>query len=394
MNKFEDFRMHVPAARRQTYLSTASTGLIPDFVYEAVNRYQENRYQKGGNSNWLCSGQVVESWEMMEWSKAALARMIGTEKENIVFGQNSTHVYTLFTGGLEFAPGDNIILPEGGWMGIRYASQIRQSDGLKIRYAKPHDGKIEPEDIFALCDERTKAVCVPLVEPETGFLMDVTAIGNYCQARGIWLAVDGVQGLGILPVNVEKMNIDFLTGNDYKWLMNYGGTGYGYISPALQEALKQRTAGWMGNDFSKGSESLNLKKTAGRFEMGFPAVSSIYGVGLVAEKYCELGGSDIQAHVFGLIKRLKEGLSEIDGVRMLYEFPEKNQSAITVLLFEANTGITNEMLERENIIATLKPYGNEGRLTMRISLHYYNNQDDVERLLEVIGSKGSSSRAG
>lgn len=390
MNKFETFRRQVPAVHGQVYLETGATGLIPDFVHDAVRQYQEDRYLKGGNSLWECGGdKSLSSWDMIDWSRESIAEMIGTVKENIVFGLNSSQIYTLFSSGMEFNAGDNIILPEGGWMGNRYAWQIREKEGLELRYAKPHEGKLEPEDIFALCDQRTKAVCLPLVEPETGFAIDAGKIGAYCWSKGIWFALDGVQGLGVLPVDVEKMKIDLLTGNDYKWMMNYGGTGYGYISPALRGALDQRAASWMGCDFRQGDERLLLKEGAGRFEFGFPTVSSIYGVGLVARKYTQMGGQDIRDYIFGLTEELHEGLGNIEGVRSLYDFPRKNWSGITILLFEPDTGLTNEKLAAANIAATLKPFDNEGRQTMRVCFHYYNNLEDVHRLLEVIGKKGA-----
>lgn len=392
MNKFEQFRMAVPAAEKQTYLDTCSTGLIPDFVYEAVARYQEDRYQQGGDSIWRYDdGEVLGTLDMMARSKRAIAQMIGADGENIVFGQNASQIYSLFSGGMYFEPGDNVVLPEGGWIANRFAWQRREEEGLRIRYAKPSSGILTPEEIFACCDARTRAVCIPLVEPSTGFAADAETIGAFCREHDIWFAVDGVQALGVLPVDVKAMHIDFLAGNDYKWMMNYCGTGYGYISPQLQASLIQRAAGWMSDDerFNTAKETLRLRADAGRFELGFPTVSGIQGIGLVAEKYNELGGTSVRDYIFGLLDYLEEKLAEAKGVRLYFDFPKKNRSAIAVLLFEAGTALTNEKLKEAGVCASLRPLGSDGRQTMRLSFHYYNNRKDVDRLIEVINGKGT-----
>lgn len=388
-DKFAEFRTHVPVLAHTTYLDTSSTGLIPDFVHDGVARYQEDRYLRGGDSIWqLLGGQTGGTIAMMDWAKSQIGQMIGAEKENIVFGNNSSHIYTLLTTGMEFAPGDNVVLVENSWIANRFAWQIRQQDGLEIRYVKAKDGVVLPEDLFALCDARTKAICISLVESFTGFRLDAAAIGAFCKEKGMIFAVDGVQALGVMPVDVKVMGIDFLIGNDYKWMMNYCGTGYGYISPALQKNLKQRGAGWMSDDtrFDTSKQVLRLREDAGRFELGFPTVSGIYGLGLAAENYLKMGASDIAAYVLGLTAYLREQAARAKGVRPAYDFAGENLSSVTVLHLDEATGVTNEMLQAKGIGASVKPAaGMPGCLEMRVSLHYYNNKEDINRLMDVIG---------
>jgi len=381
--KFAEFRKHVPGACRRAYFDTSTTGLIPDFVFDAVSRYQRDRYFEMGDTVWHYSdGSCLGTLDMMERAKRALAKMIGGRAENIVFGQNSSQLYTILTGGLEFKPGDNVILPEGGWMANRFAWQIREQDGLRLRYVTPKDGMILAEDVIAACDSRTRVIAMPLVEPFTGFRIDAELIGAFCRERGIWFAVDGVQALGVLPVDVEQMGIDFLVGNDYKWMMNFCGTGYGYISPKLQDELKQITAGWLSDNerFNTKKQTLCLREDAGRFELGFPTVSGIQGVGLAAENYNRMGREDIADYVQGLVNLLLTQIETIDGVEPAYNFPEENRSAIVVLRIDPELGITDRVFEDEGIYApiTLEEDGVHQRI--RICLHYYNNEEDVERL--------------
>lgn len=391
IEKFREFRKHVPAAQSQAYFETAATGLIPDFVYQAVKQYQDSRYFCGGDSVWIYEdGQSLTTLEMMERSKAALAEMVRCRKENLIFGQNSSQLYALFTGTMDFEPGDNVVLPDGGWMSNRFAWQIREKDGLELRYAPTEEGVLTPEAVIALCDERTRAVAVTYVESSTGFRLDIETLGRFCRERDIWLVADGVQALGVLPVDVQRDGVDFLVGNDYKWMMNYCGTGYAYISPRLLPRLRQRTAGWMSDDqrFNTEKPVLRLREDAGRFELGFPTVSGICGIGLVAEQYNRLGREDIEAYVLGLMEDLSDQIGNLDGVEMLHHYEKKNRSAIADIVLSQRIGLTDEELQKRGVFAHVRPFGDDGKQLMRVSLHYYNNKEDVDRLIGAISRKG------
>lgn len=389
-DKFSEFRTHVPVLSHTAYFDTSSTGLIPDFVHDGVARYQEDRYLKGGDSSWLLpDGIQTGTLGMMDWTKTQIGKMIGAEKENIVFGNNSSHIYTIFTSGMAFEPGDNVVLVEDSFIANRFAWQVRARDGLELRFAKKKDGMFMPEDIFSLCDERTRAVCISMVESFSGFRADAAAIGKFCREKGIWFVVDGVQALGVLPVNVKTMQIDFLVGNDYKWMMNYCGTGYGYISPKLQKELKQLCAGWLSDDerFNTRKKILCLRSDAGRFELGFPTVSGIYGLGLAAVKYLEMGADEIAAYVCRLGGYLRQRVSETDGVSFAYHFEKENQSAIHMLHIDEKAGVTSEKLKNAGIGASINPVRDTDLLEMRVALHYYNNMEDINRLMDVINTK-------
>ena len=97
------------------------------------------------------------------------------------------------------------------------------------------------------------------------------------------LAVDAVQALGVLNVDVARSHIDFLVGNDYKWMMNFCGTGYAYVSHKVRDMVKHWGAGWMSDTdrFDTRKEHISLRDDAGRFEIGHQNTGGIYGLGLI-----------------------------------------------------------------------------------------------------------------
>jgi cysteine desulfurase / selenocysteine lyase len=114
-NKRERF----PIIKNYAYFKTASTGLIPDYVYEGVKKYQDDRYRVGGDSDWNGKGTLA----MMADSKMLLSQMIHCLPDDIAFGLNSSHLFTLFSEGIPWQPGDNVILSNHAWISTRFTWQ-------------------------------------------------------------------------------------------------------------------------------------------------------------------------------------------------------------------------------------------------------------------------------
>lgn len=381
------FRNHVPVTKKWAYLETASTGLIPDFVHDGVRRYEEARYRRGGNSVWQFEEDEVETLEMIERSKEAIAQMIHGTKEEIAFGQSSTQLFTLVTEGIDYGQKDNVITIDKGWIGNRYAWQKKEDEGLEVRYVTPRDGVVRVEDIIAYCDENTRAITVNLVENTTGFLIDINRLGAFCRKHDILLFVDAVQALGVLQVDVKKSHIDFLVGNDYKWMMNYCGTGYAYISPKVQRRIRHWGAGWMSDTdrFCTEKLRLNLRRDAGRFEIGYPHADGIYGLGLAAKQYELLGGEAIQQYTVGLADYFRQRVDEIEGLFLTYHFSRENLCQIVSVSVDESVAVDNGDFEKARVFAHLQERtGKPRKREIRVGFHYYNNKEDIERFFAVI----------
>jgi cysteine desulfurase / selenocysteine lyase len=376
-------RERFPIIKKYAYFETASTGLIPDYVYEGVKKYQDDRYLVGGDSDWNGKGTLA----MMADSKALLAEMINCSPDDIAFGLNSSHLFTLFSEGIQWKPGDNVILSDNAWISTRFTWQTHEPDGLELRYAQTNKGAVTPEQIMVLADDRTRVIALSLVESSTGFRQDLDPIGAFCRERGIYLAVDGVQALGVLPVDVKKMKIDFLVGNDYKWMMHYCGIGFAYVSPALRGVLRQWGAGWMSDAerFNATKQHLTLRDDAGRYELGYPNAPGIYALGMVASHYLALGKETVEDYVLDLMDYLDTEIGKIPGAGIWARYERKNQSSIAVILLSNALKVTSEKLLANGVFAHTRDgtaYGADSAI--RVSLHYYNNHSDIDRLVAVI----------
>ncbi len=381
-DKFAIERKKFPVLREQAYLETSGTGLVPDYVYDGIKHYQDGRYLVGGDADWGGYGTV----KMLSDSRMALAGMLGCSKDDIAFGSNSSQMMCLFIDGIDLKAGDNVIMSEQVFFGQIYGWHYARQKGVEIKYVKPDHGMVTLDMIKAVADKNTRVVSLDLVENSTGYLISAEEIGKWCRENGIWFITDAAQGAGAVKIDVGRMNIDFLAGSDYKWMMNYGGTGYAYISPKARKALKKTSAGWM-SEVSIFSEKLppDISRTATRFEYGYPNVSGIYGIGKVAERYMELGKDDIHRYILSLNHYLEEKVRDIDGVTFWSDFPEENRSGIMILVLDDTVKATNEDFVRAKVKAHISSgelYG--AKRAMRISVHYYNDTTDIDRLVEVL----------
>ena len=233
-------------------------------------------------------------------------------------------------------------------------------------------------------DARTRMICLDFVENSTGFRIDAKAIGAFCREHGICFVVDACQGTGAMPLDMYDMKIDFLANNDYKWMMNYCGTGFGFVTAELRNRLSQRTCGWMSDkDLFVEKETIELREDAARFEFGYPNVSGIYGLGLVAKRYCELGGKNIEDYILDLNAYLEARVREIPGAHFWSDYERANRSGIAVVCFDHE--IDRQKLADRQIVAPVRSGAMYGYpAAMRIGLHYYNNREDIDRLIEAL----------
>ena len=242
------------------------------------------------------------------------------------------------------------------------------------------------EQIAELIDDTTKVISLSFVESSTGFRYDLEEIGKFCREKNILLCVDGVQGVGVLPIDVKKMNIGFLVCNNYKWMMGYCGTGFAHISRDLLELVKPQGAGWMSDacryDVTK--KQLEYRSDAGRFEMGYPNVAGIYGLSLAAEKYNQLGADSIENYIMELREYLLHHVQSMTDVCPVYDFDGIHRSQIVYLDVNGRCKTLLKDMSIQNVAVEGTYSEEKDRVRLRVAIHYFNNKEDIDKLLKVI----------
>jgi selenocysteine lyase/cysteine desulfurase len=232
-----DARALFPITKKYTYLNHAAVTPHPTPVAEAMTEFIADMRDEGSAN--------VERWmQRVEEVRGLAARLIGAAAEEIAFTRNTSHGLLLVANGIDWRGGDNIITAQGEFPANVYPWVLLKRLGVETRFAPAHDGRILIDDLTRLIDSKTRLVALSFVEFDTGFRNDLAAIGQLCRERGVYLCVDGIQGLGAIPLDVSKVPIDFLSAGAPKWLMGPIGSGFFYCRCDLIDRLIPAFAGW------------------------------------------------------------------------------------------------------------------------------------------------------
>lgn len=377
-SKFERERWHYPILDRYTYLDTATTGLIPQYACDAMTEYLQNRTNLGMDID-----DYHEQWEFADDVRREIAAVIGAEgPDEIVFGQNSSTLFNIFCNGLPIKKGDNVIIYASAFPAMTYQwINLHEQMGVEIRVAETVNGEVEPEKLFALADEHTKAITVCFVDSGTGYRHDLKKIGTWCRTHHIFFGVDATQACGAMMLDVKDMCIDFLTTSTYKWLQNIQGLGFAFIDREFLQHLRQTEMGWANVADRINGEPFDmiLSKTACRFENGgLPAVG-LYGLHQTLQTYLRLGAKDIENYILDLTDYLYDKVSEIPGLSIASPHERRYRSGLVSLKFDTPVGLTERSLREAGMRAK-----SQGPDRIRIGIHYYNNKNDIDHFLKYL----------
>jgi cysteine desulfurase/selenocysteine lyase len=218
------------------------------------------------------------------------------------------------------------------------------------------------------------------VEFTNGYRNDLSGIGEYCQKHGIFFCVDGIQSIGVLPMDVKAFGIDALSADGHKWLLSPEGIGGFYISREVMEMVEPVILGWhsVKNRFDFENYDLRLSPDARRYEPG-----SLNTVGMAAfdasmELLLSLGIDRIWERVRRLTERIFEK-ARGEGYEIVSpDHPEERSGIVTFRVPGIdNAALWKALLSRK---AMCSPRGGG----LRLSPHFYNTPEEVDRMFELI----------
>lgn len=318
-----------------------------------------------------------------EHVRKAAAQLINADAGEITFTKNTTEGLGWVAGGLSWNTGDNVVTTSVEFPANMYPWLGLEAKGVQVRTVPEKNGRIPTELLIDAIDTRTRVLTVSAVQYASGYRADLATLGKVCKDKGVLFCVDAIQALGVLPVDVRAMNIDFLSADGHKWLCGPEGCGIFYINRTLIGHLKPVFAGWacMKNAQDYGNYQFEYLDDARKFDTGSYNLAGIYGLGASIEMFLEIGIDNIAAHVFMLTDRLVDGLRD-KGYHVRSSREPGEASGIVAFASDVhNHAEIQAHLENEHrIVISLR----EGRL--RASPHLYNTSEEIDQLLHVLPS--------
>src|SRR5262249_51340736 len=254
-----------------------------------------------------------------------------------------------------------------------------RSRGVEVQLVASRGPRVDLDDLRAALDGRTRLVSLSFVEYASGFRNDLDAVGGLCRERGVYFFVDAIQGLGVLPLDVRRTPVDFLSADGHKWLLGPEGAGVFYIRRDLVDLLRPISVGWNSVvgawDFS--TIDLTLKPHAGRWENGTLNVGGIAALGASLELLLEIGIEAIEKRVLELTDYLCER-ALTSGIEVFSSRLPGDRSGIVSLTVSGDVKEIVRRCRAAGIVVNQRA----GRL--RVSPHCYNTHEELDRLVEVL----------
>ena len=354
----EAIRGRFPVFREKVYVNSCSQGALSDVVRAAYEEYLDG---------WDENGAEWEHWvERSEAARGAFARLVGAAPDDVAIQTSVSTAVSALISALQFRGERNrIVISENEFPTIGQIAHAQELRGAEVVQVEPH-----PEAYSAAIDERTALVASTFVSFRTGAVHDVEAIHALARAHGALMLVDGYQGIGALPLDAAAAG-DVVVGGTVKYLLASAGLSFMAFRPGLVEELLPVQTGWFADEnvFDMQIERYRPHRSARRFDAGTPPVPNIYagvaGVGLILEA----GVVPIAEHVRGLVSRLTAGLEEVGAT---VASPPRGP---LVCIRSTDAPALVAAVAGDDIVAS------ERDSNLRVSLHLYNTNDDVDAVL-------------
>lgn len=372
------WRAEFPITSRLTHFNHAGVSPVSRRVVSAVTNFI--------NEATVVDRALQKRWnDRIEQVRANFAGLIGARAEEIAFVKNTSEGLSLVAAGMDWRAQDNVIAVEGEYPSNVYPWFGLRRWGVETRLVRPVRGRVHADDVAALVDGRTRLVSVSFVDWSTGARTDVRSIGTLCRERGIICCVDGIQGVGAVPLDVEQAGIDCLAVGGHKWLLAPEGCGCLYISQRVADRIQSVLHGWKSVTDADTYLPYHFlpRPDAGKFEPGSPSVLSTQALGAALDLLAEVGPRNIEARLLQLTDRLAAGL-RARGAEIVSPWNPDERSGIVVFRPSTDPQRLCSALVGEGFIVRVRGGG------IRVAPHFYNNEDDIDRLLTALDRHGTS----
>ena len=362
------------AAGEAIYLNAASTGPLPERTLRAQQEYSRKRAAPHRLSH-------EEQFAVLDDARARITSLIGAEPGSVALSVNTGAGINLAAWGLPLGRGDVVVIPDLEFPANVYpwmaASRAR---GFTLHTVPARDGLLDEEALLAAIDgEGVRVAALSWVGFATGFVADLDRISAACRARGVTLVVDGMQGVGVLPLDVRRTQIDMLACGGQKWLLSPWGSGFTYVRPEILETIVPQPVSWMGvrgsDDFSALVDyDLTWRDGARRFEQITVPFQDFAGMAASLGLLQELGMDAVAAHVAERVEQLAAG-AERAGVEVVTP-PGRRAGIVTVRPRDVSAAASR--LRDARVIHSVR------ERTVRLSPHCYTTSDDILVALDAL----------
>jgi kynureninase len=310
-----------------------------------------------------------------------IAPLIGAGPGEIAMLPNVTIAQTAVLSALDYSTGrDTIVMTELDFPSVRYVyDQLATRLGARIVVVPSDDGiTIDTQRVLDAIDERTKLVAISHVLFRSAFIMNAAAICRRAHEVGALVSLDAFHSVGVMPVDVKALGVDFLSGGVLKWLCGGPGGSFLYASPDATASLSPSFTGWQAHEhpFAFDGE-MHYASGAWRWLNGTPAVPALFAAIEGPRLLRRAGIENVRAKSVRQTSRLIE-LADARGYAVTVPRNPDQRGGTVAFDVPHAYGVAQALLAN-NIIVDYRP--NAG---VRVAPHFYTSDDELERAVDMI----------
>jgi cysteine desulfurase / selenocysteine lyase len=379
-------RTETPGCEHVTHLNNAGASLPPQPVLDAVIGHLQLEARVGGYEAHEQNEKAIDRFY------GAAAELVGAGPGEIAFSSSATRAWDMAFYGFPFERGDRILTAVAEYIS-NYIAYIQVSNRAGVEVVPvPSDeyGQVSVDSLRRLVDERVKLIAITHVPTNGGLVNPAAEIGAVARDAGIPYLLDACQSVGQLPVDVEEIGCDLLSATGRKYLRGPRGTGFLYVRSSLLDRLEpplldMRAADWVEPD------RYELRPDAIRFEEWEQAYAAKAGLATAIDYALGWGLDSIWQRVAELGESLRTQLGDIPGVTVR-DLGEVRCGIVTFTVDGVEANDLKKRLSRERINVTASPRSStllDSRARglpdlVRASVHYYNTEEELDRLVETV----------
>ncbi|MCY3714763.1 MAG: aminotransferase class V-fold PLP-dependent enzyme [Gemmatimonadetes bacterium] len=313
--------------------------------------------------------------------RGKVARTVNATPEEIVMTENTTIGINIVANGIDWKPGDNVLLTNHEHPGNRLTwYNLTGRYDVELRFAPMYNDLGRTlEEMDRLIDGRTRLVSVSHVSRRTGLRLPGRAVCDLAHGKDTPVLFDGAQSFGAIPIDVRELDCDFYSFCGHKYTMAPQGTGGLFIRKDRIDWLKPS---WIGSHSQKTFDqegNMDLHDEARRFEFATRSVPDQAGFGKALDIWEGLGWEAIFAGIAAYTDRMKAALLEIP--ELVLETPASYDDSSGIVTFHVpglEAGPLSESLQQhEKVLVSPLEFAAE---STRVSTHVFNSDEDLERL--------------
>ena len=369
------FRSEFPILERTTYLVSHSLGAMPRTVADRLAEYVDVWAELGVRA-WANGW-----WEMPIDAANEIVPLLGASAGEVAMVPNVSLGQAAVLSAIDYTPPRNrIVMTELDFPSVRYVyDQLAPRMGAEIVVVPSEDGvSIDEERLMAEIDERTALVAISHVLFRSAYIMDVEAICRRAHEVGAVVSLDAFHSVGVIPVDVKRIGVDFLTGGVLKWLCGGPGGCFLYVAPEASARFAPTLTGWQAHRRPFGFESeMDYADGVARWLSGTPSIPALYAATEGPKLIRRAGIEAIRAKSLRQTSRLIE-LADERGYNVRATRDATRRGG-TVAFDVPHAYEVAQFLISRDIIVDYRP--NAG---IRIAPHFYTSDAELDRVVAAV----------